>query len=70
MAEISKLEELGQAIMAASVKAEFLDLHSVVQALDQAFSDLVRFAMEEKRRASRLEVQEELLEMEREENGG
>lgn len=52
MVDKSELEELGQLIMRTSVRAEFLGLPRVVVSLDTAFSDVVRFAMEEKERRS------------------
>lgn len=61
MAEKSALEVLGLAIMSASVKAQFLELPYVVQLLDSAFSEVVRFAMvaqAEKREKKRVEGEE------------
>lgn len=60
----SKLEELGQLIMAASVKAEFLGLPSVVNALDLAFSDVVRFVVEAKQKRAVEAQKEKMLESE------
>lgn len=46
--ERAELEELAERIMRASVRAQFLGLRGVVDALDLAFSDVVRIAEEKK----------------------
>lgn len=64
MVDKSELEVLGQMIMRASVKAEFLGLLSVVNSLDLAFSDVVRFVVEEKQRREVEARKEKVLESE------
>lgn len=64
MAELTELETLGRLIMDASVKAQFLGLQRVVDALDQAFSDVVREAVVEKDRRIAAEHREKALRLE------
>lgn len=59
MFRIVELEELGQMIMSASVKAEFLDLPRVVASLDVAFDDVVRLAVAAKQRLGEAVAREE-----------
>lgn len=50
MATRQELEGLAERIMLVSVRAEFLGLRGVVDAMDLAFSDVVRIAAAEKLR--------------------
>lgn len=55
MSRESRLEKLGQEIMAASVTAEFLSIPFVVDMLDQAFDQVVRVVLDERREGEREE---------------
>ena len=57
-----KLQDLGQAIMMASVKASFLDFSAVVAYLDMAFDEVVRLALELRESGVEEELMEELVE--------
>jgi len=55
MVDVARLEELGRAIMASSVEAEYLGMSQVVVYLDGAFADIVRVVAGERERVARAE---------------